>query len=153
MRTSTVKPPRNQAWRSTEKLARIGIQQYVELFNIPPCGAKFIRGKGMVGTKVACDLIGTIKGKGRAFICDVKRSERVTAFYFADKLATHQRLEIVRAGHAGAVAGLIIECVPRSLWYWIDWAALETSETGIHWGELASIGSTNSPPQIGPLVI
>lgn len=130
----------------------------MQLFNIPRVGGHWVKGvRGqsiLLPDKVACDMVGTVIGTGIAFVADAKSCEEKYRFPFS-KVADHQIDELIRAGQAGAISGLIVESIHLRLFFWVPWEVLNDLDVrSVRFDDprLTTLGSANTIPDLKSIV-
>ena len=89
-----------------------------------------------------CDFFGCYVASGRSLILDAKEcGEPHRLVTDGDHLAEHQRLELIRHGEAGAVAGLLALRTTDQELFWVPWRLLCRRRPSIPWAEASRVGS------------
>lgn len=113
-----------------------------------PRGSRTIPGGKSVSIPSSVDFFGIHKPSGRMICFDAKQSKNPNRLETSTcKLAEHQRLEILRYGEAGAIAGLLCERSAASELFWCDWRQLQTRRPSIPWDEMTLMGSSRQSVQ------
>lgn len=87
-----------------------------------PNGARMLPGGKAVLSKGPCDFFVGIGRPALLCVLDAKESGRLTSFAAnPSHFAEHQRLELIRHGSAGAIAGLLVLNTRTDRLYWIRW--------------------------------
>ena len=111
------------------------------------------RGLQAVQMKSPADFFGLHVASGRLIVIDAKEcAEKHRLVTNADHLAEHQRLELCRYGHAGAIAGLIALRTTTGDLYFVSWRRLVKRVPSIQWDELPGIGSASFAVDWGRVV-
>jgi hypothetical protein len=144
------------AWRAFEELCRLSVSRHVELLTMPPCGAKWV-GKRLVPQRIACDIAGTVRATGRAFMSDAKSTALATRCPVGNRefVDDDLRREVIAQGRAGAIAGLFVERRSAHEVYWVPWEVLAGGAASIPWNPVAGVlalGSTLSTFDVAPVL-
>lgn len=106
-----------------------------------PNGVQWLPGGRTVPKRGPVDFSGVFTGTGRAIYFDTKECEGVNVLTTSTStLPEHQRLELIRLGHAGALAGLLCLRTRTDELYWADWRLLIDDRPSIRWDVMHKIG-------------
>jgi len=89
------------------------------------------------------DFYGCVIGTGRLVVFDAKETAHARHLDARPKIVkTHQKRQIVRAGRAGAVAGLLCLRTTDDALFWCPWPLLENETvTEIPWSAMRACGT------------
>lgn len=92
----------------------------VRIRELPPCGARFIKG-GSILQEIPCDFIGVVAGGGRGLFFDAKSTEGDGLDVYNPKIIKpHQEQFLMTMRDAGAIAGFLVEWQAREMYLWLD---------------------------------
>ncbi len=124
---TTINPRRSAAGKhanrqgaNLENAIMLSARETLVLHHLPKCGGRFYAPGKMINEKMPCDIIGAVKGTGRSFFCDAKRCADKYSINFRDDkiLKSHQKRFLADMHTAGAIAGVLVECVARGRYLW-----------------------------------
>lgn len=128
--------------RGLEQLVLNSQSRATVLLTQVPQAAKRIGGGKVVTVRSSCDFFGIYAPTRQLIVFDCKTCALPHRLDTREAhLPEHQRLEILRYGEAGAIAGILAERSPYTELFWVPWQLLTTREPSIPWAAMVPIGS------------
>lgn len=129
-------------WKTFEHQVLLS-NPYVRLQKMNPEAIR-IPGGRVVTKRGPCDFWGQVVGSGRSIVVDAKQCDQVTRFPIGNvtHFPTHQRQELVAAGRAGAISGLMIHASNDKVRrvYWLSWKDIEQlRDPSVEWTHPAMV--------------
>lgn len=130
-----------QVGASFEKLLDLSAAKYCYRPNLPPIGARRIKGGELIPLRMPYDRILFHNKTGRGICLDAKSCSLSRTFPVGneDHLPTHQRDALIEAGQRcpNIIAGLLVEAShpDLSLVLWLPWPVLINPPPSIPWDD------------------
>jgi hypothetical protein len=118
----------------------VASQTTVTLTQIPQAARRMGGGK-VVAVRGPADFFGSYRSDGRSIVLDAKESARPNALDTSvSHLPEHQRLHLLAAADAKAVAGVLVEATQARRLYWCPARLLHPRRASVPYVEMSFVG-------------